>query len=865
VEALGLRAGTPFASRDWVGVVIPFVPRASRPPDGGGPGAPPAGRSSPQPEPLPPGGGRPPAQFPRPPQKASRWRWRSLSRGARFLAVALAAATVLLGLSWTRCGWAGCPDVAALGAFQPGGAPVVLDRDGRPVAELAPVESQRVLLADLPPYVPRAFIAVEDRRFEKHGGIDWLRVPGAMLANVRSRRVEEGFSTITMQLARNVFPDRLPGSERTLSRKLLELRVAQDIERQFDKDEILELYLNNIYFGNGARGIEAAARHYFGKPAARLSLAEAALLAAMPKAPSRYDPRRHRARARSRRDLVLTLMEEQGLVRPREAQAAREAPVRVRRPRRVATGVGLAPYFVEQIEREAEERLGPGLYHRPWRIHTTLDARIQRAAEQELGSQLRTIESGALGRPQGRGRIQGAVVVLDAATGDVLAWVGGRDFAASRFDRVRDARRQAGSAFKPFVFAAALTAGRPLTELLEDQPLRLTLGGGRTWEPKNFEGTFQGRVTMREALVRSKNVPTIRLADSVGIEAVAQLAERAGVEPPIPREPSMPLGTVAVSPLELATAFTALARQGTAVRPRMVSRVESPEGDTIWQATTQTAEVLPAATAYLVNDVLAEALARGTGAAVRAAGFNAPAAGKTGTTNDGADAWFVGYTPDVVAAVWVGYDRPAPIVPRATGGRLAAPIWARLMLRVYQGRPHPGRWPKPPGVVEGWVDPATGMLLADGCRPAYGAAYRELFLSGHAPRASCPATGPPEPLTADILPLEGYEEFMGEPDLPPLELERSVVPEEDEGGEDAEEAGAESAAPEEPPAAASPEPPAEPPAPRVSPSTPPRRSPPARPSPRARVASPSPSPAAEPASDQGAPPRPAPTPSPLTR
>ncbi|HET8647655.1 MAG TPA: PBP1A family penicillin-binding protein, partial [Vicinamibacteria bacterium] len=664
---------------EGVGVVIPFVPRSSRSADGGGSGAPPAGRWSPQPVPPTPlgGGGRPPAPFARPARKPPRrWNWSSLPRGARFALAASGAVVLLLGASWMRCGWAGCPDVAALAAFQPGGAPVVYDGAGRPLAELAPMDSERVRLADLPAYVPRAFIAVEDRRFRGHHGVDWMRVPGAVLANVKSRRVEEGFSTITMQLARNVFPDRLPGSERTLKRKLLELRVAQDIERRFHKDEILELYLNNIYFGNGARGVEAASRHYFGKPAARLTLAEAALLAAMPKAPTNYDPRRHRERARRRRDLVLSLMEEQGLVRPAEAEAARAAALRVRPARRVATGMGQAPYFVEQVEREAEQHLGSELYHRPWRIHTTLDARVQRAAEEELEAQLRLVESGALGRPGGRGPLQGAVVVLDAATGEVLAWVGGRDFGRSRFDRVRDARRQAGSAFKPFVYATALSSGVMLSGFLEDQPLRIKLGGGQVWEPRNFEGTFDGRVTVRDALVRSKNVPTIRLAESVGIDSVAHLAERAGVEPPIPREPSMPLGTVAVSPLELATAYTAFARQGSAVRPRLVRRIEGPEGGVIWESAMESAEVLPAATAYLVNDVLSEALARGTGTAVRASGFTAPAAGKTGTTNDGADAWFVGYTPDLVAAVWIGYDSPAPTVPRATGGRVAAPVWA---------------------------------------------------------------------------------------------------------------------------------------------------------------------------------------------
>jgi penicillin-binding protein 1A len=372
----------------------------------------------------------------------------------------------------------------------------------------------------------------------------------------------------------------------------------------------------------------------------------------------------------------------------------------------------------------------------------------------------------------------------------------------------------------------------------------VSLGGRKMWAPRNFEGTFDGRVTVRDALVRSKNVPTIRLAENVGIDDVAQLAERAGVEPPIPREPSMPLGTVAVSPLELATAYTAFARLGSVVRPRVVTRVESPEGEVLWEAEPETADVMPPATAYLIDDVLGEALARGTGTAVRAAGFDAPAAGKTGTTNDGADAWFVGYTPDVVAAVWIGYDDPAPIVPRATGGRLAAPVWARTMLRFYEGRARPAPWTQPAGVIEAWVDPATGMRLSAGCRPAFGAAYRELFLDGRAPRETCPTSGSPETLAVEAVPLEGYEEFTGEPDLPPIELERTTVPPE----EPAEELDAEAEAAAEEPDEESPRP---------------------TPSPRPAVATPRPSPSPTPADASPEAPEPsaevAPTPAPTVR
>jgi penicillin-binding protein 1A len=705
-----------------------------------------------------------------------RERW-SRSSGLKVSLLGLVGLLVLGGVAWHFCFFQGCPDVTKLTAYRPGGASVLLDREGRVFADLSPVEGELVRLKALPRHVPEAFIAVEDQRFREHGAVDVRRVFGALWKNLRARDVEEGSSTLTMQLARNVFPDRLPGQKRTLTRKILEVRVAQEIEDQFSKDEILELYLNHIYFGGGATGVEAASRHYFGKPAARLALHEAALLAALPKAPSHYDPRRQPRKAKERRDLVLTLMERQGRVTPEAAAAARKAPLGVgRRPRAVRPQGPRAGYFVEEVRRELEERLGGDVYAEKLKVYTTLDAAAQKAGEEELDRQLRAVESGGLGRFQGPRAaaadgteeetpyLQGAVVAVEAATGDVLTWVGGRDFRDSRFDRVRGARRQAGSAFKPFVYAAALETGRTMSQMVADEPLRVSLGGGRAWEPKNFDGRFDGNITMRDALVRSKNVPTVRLASDVGVGRVVDLAERAGIEPPIPDEPSMALGTVSVSPLELASAFTTFAGLGQAVRPRTVLKVERENGEVVWEAKEpERRSVLDPAIAYVVTDALKDVLAHGTGQSVTATGFRAPAAGKTGTTNDGADAWFVGYTPEVVAAVWVGFDRQRPIMARATGGRIAAPVWARYMLRLYQGRRTPGDWAPPGNVVEGLVDPANGMLLASGCRPWNGVAYRELFVRGSQPSPVCPAQGLPQ--ASDVmasldLTLPDYEEGL---------------------------------------------------------------------------------------------------------
>jgi penicillin-binding protein 1A len=689
-----------------------------------------------------------------PPRK--RWapgdNWEDIRRPLGYLIAILYGALLLFSLSWSHCFFTTCPDVKRLAIYQPGGAPVLLDRNGEVFADLSPAEREIVPLPALPSFVAQAFLAVEDQRFYEHGGVDWHRVGGAMLANLKAGGFAEGFSTITMQLARNVFPERIPGEEQTTRRKLLEVRVAQDIERQYSKQEILELYLNNIYFGNRARGIEAASRQYFGHPAKELTLPEAALLAALPKAPSHYDPRRHPDEALERRNLVIDLMQKQGRLPRFMAEDARRSRLDiVPAPRQEEVEAGLAPYFVEQVRRELEERFGPNLYSQPLRIVTTLDSSAQRIAEEELRRQLKLVEDGDAGpfdgpyyvseaEPPADGTpyLQGAVVMMDAKDGDVLAWVGGRDFAHSQFDRVIQAQRQPGSAFKPFVYAAALRDGWALSQPLLDTPLRIKLSARDTWEPKNFTNEYEGRISVRDALVRSKNVATVRLAEAVGLGEVSQLAHDAGIEGKIADVPSMPLGTVAVSPLELTAAYTAFANLGKTAAPRLLLRIEDEKGKVLWWSQPRRRDVLDPGVAFLVTDVLAEALVRGTGNLVQRTGLKVPSAGKTGTTNEGADVWFVGYTPEVVASIWMGFDKPRPILEEATGGRLAAPAWGRMLARFYQKRKTPKPWTAPADVVSRPVDPSTGLVVEKGCSLQGGAARRELFLSDKEPAAYCP-------------------------------------------------------------------------------------------------------------------------------
>jgi 1A family penicillin-binding protein len=668
----------------------------------------------------------------------------------RAYAIGAACVLVLVLVGWERCGVRGCPSVDTLRAWQPDGAPVLLDRDGEAFAVLAPVRHEMVPLDSLPDHVRQAFVAVEDRRFYEHGGVDVRRVGGAAVAVVRAGGYVEGSSTITMQLARNVFPDRLP-ARKTLRRKVVEVRVARGIEKRFSKEEILELYLNHIYFGAGVYGIATAARHYFGRPAAQLTLAQAALLAALPKAPTHYEPREHPRAARQRRDLVLTLMEEQGRITAGEADAARRSglgTVRSAVPR--AGGKEVAAWFVDATRRMLEAELGDALYTDGLRIHTTLDRRAQAAAESALERQLADIERGVYGRYGGprymRGAsledapsyLQGAVVVMDAATGDVLAMVGGRDYGQSGFNRAIDGRRQVGSAFKPFVFAAALGRGYAPSQHVADTPLRLELAGGEIWEPHNLTGGFEGEVTLRDALVRSKNVPAVRLAGAVGEREVARLAHRAGVRSDIPVLPSMALGTAALSPLELTAAYTAFPAGGRAAEPRLVLRIEDAAGRTVQESKPRHRRVTDPGTAFLINDMLAEAVDRGTAVTVRRTGFRGAAAGKTGTTDGGTDAWFVGYTPELVASVWIGYDRPAPIVADATGGRLAAPAWSRMMQQIHRNRSAPGAWQQPDRVRRLFIDPASGLVLAEGCRPLSGAPEQEYFVRGTEPAQVCP-------------------------------------------------------------------------------------------------------------------------------
>jgi penicillin-binding protein 1A len=683
--------------------------------------------------------------------------------------------------AWTRACSDGCPTAAQIASFSPRQATELYDTDGALLGLFFRERRQLVSLDELPAHVPLAFVAIEDRRFFEHEGVDVRRLVGAARDNLLGGY--GGGSTITMQLARNLFPEQLPRGEKTIRRKTAEIRVALEMERGFPKQRILELYLNHVYLGSGAYGIEAASQSYFGKSARELSVIEAATIAGLPQAPHHYDPRRNPHHAERRRNTALLNMAATGVITRAEADSLRAEELVLAPPR----GAIRAPYFVEHIRRELEDQFGELLYTGGLKIYTTLDAQLQASAEQGLEEQIRAIESGRNGRfahvtydkfvedrdpadpITSTPYLQGIVTVMDPRNGDVLALVGGRDFRHSQFNRSTQALRQPGSAFKPFVYAAAIAKGRAPNSTISDQPLFITQDDGTTWNPRNYSGDFGGMISLREALRTSRNLATIRVGQDVGIQSVRDIAERSGLDTRIPGYPSVFIGAAEVYPLDMIAAYGSFANGGMRVEPRFIRRIEDHEGRLLWEPPTRSEPTLDPGLAWIVTDMLREVIDRGTGYAARNPNvgnipYSIPAAGKTGTTNDATDVWFVGYTPDLVAGVWLGMDTPRTIVRGATGGGLAVPVWARVVRSYYADREHPAEWERPSTVVTRSIDSWTGRAVPEGCRFA-GEVYTDFFVASAAPSPVC------EPLPAvewrDPQPhLPGRAVIPGQPRVP---------------------------------------------------------------------------------------------------
>jgi len=663
-----------------------------------------------------------------------------------FLTALVITICVCAGAAFGIFSWASrdLPSPEALATIEPALKTTILDCEGRLVRELYSQNRSLVNLEDVSRDFIDAIISTEDRRFRKHWGIDLFGIARAAVHNLQAGRIVEGGSTITQQLAWNLFLTH----EKTLGRKIREAVLALQIERRYSKDEILEMYVNQIYFGDGSYGIAAASRDFFGKTPAELDLAESALLAGLPRNPRDYSPRRNPDLAKKRRSLILRSMLDTGCITEEKMKEADAAPVEVL-PR--SEGGRKAPYFVEMVRLYLDEAYGSRqVYEAGLTVHTTLDLELQEIAEEALEAHLTELEKQSRAkvtrasydtsgssqelRAAATPYLQGAIVAMEPSTGFMKAMVGGRDFSHSNFNRAVQAHRQAGSAFKPFTYAVALDAGYTASDLLLDAPLVMELPTGQEWSPSNFDKDFRGPVTLREALNHSINIPCIRLLSRLGASTVADYAHRMGIGTPIPAVPSIALGTPEVSLLDLTAAYAVFANTGIRVEPISVLKVVDRNGVVLEENETHSEEVLSEQTAYLLTSMLESAVNHGTGRRARAMGLKGPAAGKTGTYDDYTDAWFIGFIPDLAAGVWVGYDLKRSIGNKntGTGSAAALPIWTKLMLAASE-KSNDAVFRRPRGIVSAKICTKTGLLATDLCPETTTELYRE----GTAPVEEC--------------------------------------------------------------------------------------------------------------------------------
>ncbi|NLM69479.1 MAG: PBP1A family penicillin-binding protein [Firmicutes bacterium] len=609
----------------------------------------------------------------------------------------------------------------------------IYDINGRLITDLYRENRVPIAIDSLPDHLWKAVVAIEDDKFFDHHGINFIAFGRAILVNLRERRFAQGGGTITMQVARNLFLTQ----EKLVSRKLQEFLWAVQIERKYSKQEILETYLNMVHLGHGANGVEAGAQLYFGKSARDLDLAESALLAGIIRWPTRYSPHNNPDTAKERRDFVLKRMLELGYITNAEFESARNQPIEVaeRKPRNVN-----APYFVDYIlddliERYGEERVfGGGL-----RIYTTLDLNMQKAAEEALLNGLPTgyVDSSGLTQPQG------ALVAIDPRNGHIRAMVGGRG--EDKFNRAVQAYRSPGSAIKVFPYTAAIDKGITAADIFVDEPIEYVLANGETWSPRNYYPVFDGEMTVREAIERSINTIAVQVVNQLGFNTVIEYGKKMGITSFVESGRVNDLGlsplalgglTKGVSPLEMASAYGVLANNGIRVEPIAILKVTDYHGKVLEENTSRKEVVLSEETSYIMNDLLRGVIERGT---ARSANINRPAAGKTGTHQDNRDAWFVGYTPDLVAAVWFGEDIPKPMVYKGVqyGSWNATPIWRDFMTEALKNTPI-SDFKRPQGIVEVNIDVKTGLLVRENCSLPKDEIRTEIFIKGTEPTEYSP-------------------------------------------------------------------------------------------------------------------------------
>jgi penicillin-binding protein 1A len=641
----------------------------------------------------------------------------------------------------------------SLEKIEPAVATQIYSGDGKLIHELFTYNRLYIPYSKIPDHTIKALIATEDRSFFTHWGVNLKGVPRAMLVNLKTMSFTQGFSTITMQLARNIY-QRDIGFRKSIFRKLKEILTAIELERRYSKDEILEMYLNIAYFGEGAYGIEAASHTYFGIPADELSVDQSALLIALLKAPNRYSPVKHPERALRRRNVVLKNMVDLGYLDKAAYDTLITKGIDLKKEE---IAPKIAPYFTEHVRlmlNKLQDSLGVNVYEDGLHVYTTLDTRVQWAMDSSIAKHYERLQE-EIRKDSGKEELkeelgdslfqektvlQLGFVAIEAQTGHVLAMVGGADFQKYKYNHVTQAKRQPGSAFKPFVYTAAIDNGYTPIDKYLDQPVVIPDEDGTRWTPKNYNGTVGGPMPLREALRRSRNLPTIRLILDIGPNVVVNYAHRMGITTRLSPYPSLALGSSDVKPIEIINAYSVFVNQGVLVAPIFITRIEDRFGNIIYEKSPQRKAVLNPVTAYIITTMLEDVINRGTGGAARwRYHFYKKAAGKTGTTNEYTDAWFIGFTPHLVAGIWTGLDdHRIPLGRGQTGAHTALPFWADFMKMTYDTLQYEDAdFPIPNGVIVKKVCRESYQLATPRCPDV----YDEYFQEGHVPTQTCEIHG----------------------------------------------------------------------------------------------------------------------------
>jgi len=607
------------------------------------------------------------------------------------------------------------PQINSLETYRPSSVTRIYSVDKVLLAELYVEKRDPVFLHAIPYYLKTAIISTEDRNFYIHSGVDLKGIARALVKDFIAGEFVEGASTITQQLAKTLFLT----TRKTLKRKIKEAFLAFQMERRYTKDEILEMYLNQVYFGSGAYGVESAAKIYFCKSVKELSLAECALIAAMPKAPSVYSPLVNKKLSINRRNLVLKQMQKTRIISIKQYEKAMQEPLRLKNCNR---GVK-APYFVDFVIRSLEGSLGNSrIYKGDLSIYTTLSYRLQKEAENAVEKGLADLEKRM--KKHGIKEIapQCALVAIDVKTGGILAMVGGKNYNKSQFNRATNAKRQPGSAFKPIIYAYAIERGFAQNMLILDAPVAYKINNKKQWKPENFSKKYKGEITLRKALAISANIPAIRLTEMLGPVSVAQFAHKLGIESAVSQYLSIALGTSEVNLLELTSVYSVFPNLGKKIKPFGVMEVQDYRQRTVWRVKPQKKFVLSRDAASIVTNMLEGVIKEGTGKKALVLGRRV--AGKTGTTDHCKDGLFIGFSPTIVLGVWVGQDKFVSLGKFETGARAALPIWIEFMKKALDKKPY-NHFDIPNNVIHAWIDPITGKLSKSDAPDAVKAIFKK--------------------------------------------------------------------------------------------------------------------------------------------